>query len=519
MRKYLLVILYIILQFEISLCQSDGLLLISNRDTDQNIFSALITNNYQIFHQWNHPSVVHSTAYFQDDSTLIVPLVIDDPMMPIPNKPGGRFQKLGWFDEVIWDFNFYDSLYTPHHDIEPLPNGNILVICWEVKSAEEAINMGRQTILNEIWPTMIVELEPPNGTIVWEWHIWDHLIQDVNPALPNYGNVSEHPELFDINLGGPVDYVNGDWLHVNAIDYNEELDQIIFSSRHMNEIYIIDHSTTIEEAASHSGGNSGKGGDILYRWGNPMNYGRGTNDDTRIVAPHAANWVEKDYPGSDNILIFNNNPDDSNTGISSEVIEIQPPIDSNGDYFIDENESFGPDDYFWSYGGDSTFFSAWQSGAVRLANGNTLITVAQQRYIFEVDNTNNIVWECHTGANLGFFDYPLRCNKIESEIFNKTNYNLKIVNGYNLLQNYPNPFNPITTVQYDLPEDGLVNITIYDMMGRVVKNLISSQQNSGYKSVRWNATNNENQSVSAGSYFYSIEAGDFKQTKKMILVK
>ena len=143
----------------------------------------------------------------------------------------------------------------------------------------------------------------------------------------------------------------------------------------------------------------------------------------------------------------------------------------------------------------------------------------EQRYIFEVDNTNNIVWECHTGANLGFFDYPLRCNKIESEIFNKTNYNLKIVNGYNLLQNYPNPFNPITTVQYDLPEDGLVNITIYDMMGRVVKNLISSQQNSGYKSVRWNATNNENQSVSAGSYFYSIEAGDFKQTKKMILVK
>jgi hypothetical protein len=85
--------------------------------------------------------------------------------------------------------------------------------------------------------------------------------------------------------------------------------------------------------------------------------------------------------------------------------------------------------------------------------------------------------------------------------------------------NYPNPFNPVTTLQYDLPEDGLVNITIYNMMGRVVSNLVSSQQNAGYKSIQWNATNNAGKPVSAGIYLYEIQAGKFRQTKKMVLLK
>jgi len=91
--------------------------------------------------------------------------------------------------------------------------------------------------------------------------------------------------------------------------------------------------------------------------------------------------------------------------------------------------------------------------------------------------------------------------------------------GFALEQNFPNPFNPFTTLRYDLPEDALVNITIYDMMGRVVSNLVSSQQRAGYKSIQWNATNNAGQPVSAGVYLYSIEAGKFRQTKKMILLK
>jgi flagellar hook assembly protein FlgD len=88
-----------------------------------------------------------------------------------------------------------------------------------------------------------------------------------------------------------------------------------------------------------------------------------------------------------------------------------------------------------------------------------------------------------------------------------------------LHNDYPNPFNPITTLRYDLPENSLVTITIYDMLGRVVSNLVSSQQNAGYKSIQWNATNNQGQPVSAGLYLYTIEAGEFRQTKKMVLLK
>jgi len=99
------------------------------------------------------------------------------------------------------------------------------------------------------------------------------------------------------------------------------------------------------------------------------------------------------------------------------------------------------------------------------------------------------------------------------------NENLDTPIKFNLQNNFPNPFNPLTTIRYDLPEDGLVNVTIYDIMGRPVKYLVNSQQNSGYKSIQWNGTNDAGQPVSAGLYMYTIQAGGFRQTRKMVLLK
>ena len=90
---------------------------------------------------------------------------------------------------------------------------------------------------------------------------------------------------------------------------------------------------------------------------------------------------------------------------------------------------------------------------------------------------------------------------------------------FHLKTAYPNPFNPITSLRYDLPNDGLVNITIYDMMGRIVKTLVNGSQTAGYKSIQWNATNDRNEPVSAGLYLYTIQTGEFRQTKKMVLLK
>ena len=97
--------------------------------------------------------------------------------------------------------------------------------------------------------------------------------------------------------------------------------------------------------------------------------------------------------------------------------------------------------------------------------------------------------------------------------------NIHMPLDFTLHQNYPNPFNPITTLGYELLQESYVNITIYDMLGNVVNNLVNANQSSGYKSVQWNATNNVGKSVSAGVYLYSIEAGVFRQTKKMVLLK
>ena len=103
----------------------------------------------------------------------------------------------------------------------------------------------------------------------------DHLIQDFDASKANYGEVAEHPELIDLNfrLSETTNYRDpSDWIHSNGIDYNPELDQIVLSPSNFSEVWIIDHSTTRTEAAGSNGGNSGKGGDLLYRWGNPRAY-------------------------------------------------------------------------------------------------------------------------------------------------------------------------------------------------------------------------------------------------------
>jgi len=96
---------------------------------------------------------------------------------------------------------------------------------------------------------------------------------------------------------------------------------------------------------------------------------------------------------------------------------------------------------------------------------------------------------------------------------------LPMPDEFSLYQNYPNPFNPTTQIKYDLPEDALVNITIYDIMGRSIRSLVNSQQTAGYRSIQWNATNNLGEPVSAGMYIYTIQAGEFRQVKKMVLLK
>jgi len=361
----------------------------------------LLNNLEQKVKIWNHAESAIGVPHLNTDGSIILQLKSSDHYFGNTRGPiGGVFKKLDYSGDIKWSFDFYNENYHPHHDFEILPNGNILTIGWEKKSFSEGINAGRINIENEIWPLVIHEIEPSiegDIEIIWKWHLWDHLIQDHDSSLNNYGIIKNHPELININIGEFTNLSDGDWLHTNAIAYNEQLDQIIISSRHLSEIFIIDHSTTIEQASEHTGGNSNKGGDILYRWGNPINYGRGTIDDQKLNAQHGAHWIPQYFPGSGNIIIFNNNPSDA-TGTNnqfgnSSVVELVPPIDVGGNYIISDSLAFGPIDYEWEYGGDNTFFSHFQSGAYRLLNGNTIITSTQEKNIFEIDSLGNKVWE------------------------------------------------------------------------------------------------------------------------------
>ena len=214
-------------------------------------------------------------------------------------------------------------------------------------------------------------------------------------ARSNFGVVADHPELMNINSfqpsmeGSPRD----DWTHVNAIDYNAELDQIAISSNHLSEIWIIDHSTTPQEAAGHAGGRHGKGGDFLYRWGNPQRYDRGTADDRKLFNQHDVQWIRPGLAGAGNLMIFNNG--DSRLRPYTTAIELTPPMNADGTYRLQSGQPYGPETLAWEYNPDppERFFSFFISGVQRLPNGNTLVNQGAGAQVREVTPAGEIVWE------------------------------------------------------------------------------------------------------------------------------
>jgi hypothetical protein len=299
---------------------------------------------------------------------------------------------------LLWRVSMNDEDYMSHHSVIKLSNGNILAQVWQVATADEAISQGlnpEQAPANgEFWFEGIVELDPYAVEIVWEWSIRHHLIQDFDIGKSNYGVVADHPELMDVNLNpGEDGRADNDWTHGNSLDYDPESDQILLSIRVMNEILVIDHSTTPQEAAGHTGGRYGKGGDFLYRWGNPQNYGHGTAEDRQLFFQHDANWIRPGLPGAGNIMVFNNG--DANVRPYTTIVEIEPPVSANGSYVREEGEAYGPRELTWAYDPDAAdrFYSAFISGAHRLPNGNTFINAGRIGHQREVTASGEIVWE------------------------------------------------------------------------------------------------------------------------------
>jgi hypothetical protein len=350
----------------------------------------LIDSDGTVNHTWSSSYLPGISVWWMGDGTILRSIKVAGG--PIGGGAGGGVQKIQWDGTVVWDFRYNTDGRFSHHDVKSLPNGNIIMIAWETKTQTQAISAGRNpdyVSSSGFMPDHIIEVQPTgpsSGTIVWEWHVWDHLIQDYDYTKENYGVVADHPELIDANYASSQQV---DWIHTNSIDYNEKFDQILISVRNFNEIWIIDHSTTTEEAAGHTGGNSGKGGDLLYRWGNPAAYRRGNLGDQKLFQQHDATWIEQGCPGEGNILIFNNGV---GRGYST-VDEITPPVNNNGEYYLGPGNVYGPDILTWVYNPQPSFYASYLSGAQRLANGNTLINNGAAGKIFEVNPAGTKIWQ------------------------------------------------------------------------------------------------------------------------------
>ncbi len=299
----------------------------------------------------------------------------------------GHIQEFTFEGEPVWDYRFASTMQLAHHDIFRMPNGNVLMIVWDKKSPEQAVAAGRrpETVgQSQLLVDCIYEIQPTGkttGKVVWEWHVWDHLIQDHDRSQANFGDVAAHPERVDVNFGEgtiaaivakkgeleklrAIGYVGSarpnrkpapvraDWMHSNAVAYNAELDQVLLNVLEFNEFWIIDHGTTTAQAAGHKGGKYGRGGDLLYRWGNPRAYRAGTTKDQKLFGQHNTHWIPKGHPGEGHVLIFNNGQRRTG-GAYSSVDELVLPVDPDGRYAHNVGTAFGPDKPVWSYSAPS----------------------------------------------------------------------------------------------------------------------------------------------------------------------
>jgi hypothetical protein len=357
----------------------------------------------------------------------------------------GRIERIAWDGTLVWEYEVADDYQMQHHDAHPMPNGNVLVIAWEHRYYEDCVAAGRDpahTGPKGLWPDAVLEVKPTlpsGGEVVWEWHAWDHLVQDFDPEADNFGVVAASAGRLDVNydhrgkaaptaeelaaqaeleeqmraLGysgededeeeedaGPAPRGRGtgaDWMHTNAVDYDPVHDLIALSSPNLSEVWIIDHSTTTEQAAGSSGGRFNKGGDILWRWGNPKNHGAGTPEDQKLFFQHNVQFIAPGLPGAGNLLVFNNGQERAAEPFSS-VDELVLPFDPARGFVRegpDAHGPFGPAAPVWSYVAPDpkSFYAPFISGCQRLANGNTLVIDGPQGRIFEVQPDGTLAWD------------------------------------------------------------------------------------------------------------------------------
>lgn len=397
----------------------------------------LIDRAGEVRHTWQHDSSPASGSYLLADGTLLRCGRAETDVHFRGGGIGGVLQMVAPDGELLWSWRYADENNHHHHDIEPLPNGNLLLIAWERISQADAGLHGRDKHhvgKAGLWSDKVLEIRPvppDRAEVVWEWHAWDHVVQDAYPQREAFGFPADFPGRIDVNAdhrdAPPLDasqraaveareegmaalgYVggetpddeelakldeSGDWMHTNSIDYHPELDLILLSSPELGEIFLIDHSTTPAEARTAKGGRWGRGGEILWRWGNPRTYGAGTDGDARLWYQHDPSFLPQ-TDGEQRVLVFNNGSGRPGKSYSS-VLELVLPLNADQGFLRPEGGAFGPQEPAWEYAQPEGFYSAFISGARRLPGGNTLICSGAAGRVFEVNPGGEVLWDYYS---------------------------------------------------------------------------------------------------------------------------
>lgn len=358
----------------------------------------LIDNEGGVVNQWVSQYSAGQSVYLLENGNLLRAAQIQGEGKFTMPSVGGRAELFDWEGNLIWAYNYSTRTATQHHDLYPMPDGNILILAIEVMPDAEARKLGRKMLtppFRQLYNEQVIELKPifpDKAEIVWEWNVKDHLVQDQDRTKGNYGIISEHPHRLDINYLG-TNSPGANWIHFNSVQYNAELDQIALTSKYLGEFYIIDHSTTTAEAATGSGGDYGRGGDFLYRWGNPAAYGHGSPGDRKLFGPHNAHWIGKGLEDEGKIIVYNNG--EFRDPEFSEVIILEAPTRAPGVYVYKTGTAYGPESPGYTYTAPvrTDFYSPFKSSAQRLPGGHMLICEGESGHFFEIDEHQQIVWE------------------------------------------------------------------------------------------------------------------------------
>ncbi len=517
----------------------------------------LINNEGRVIHKWTKSQYPPGQSVYLLPNGNLLRSCMTHGQLSSGGGEGGRIEEYDWNDSLVWAFDYSNAEYMSHHDIRPLPNGNIIFLAVEKKTMTQLLAAGFDSSKFQpeirtkgyMLPDYVAEVHPTypyGGTIVWEWHTWDHLIQDFDPSKPNYGVVADHPELVDADGDGRK--LPSFWNHMNSITYIPKFDQILMSVRGNSEIWIIDHSTTTAQAAGHTGGRYGKGGDLLYRWGNPVCYKTGNATTQKLFEQHDAEWIDSSSPGYGNITVFNN-------GVGrnySTIEEITPPVDSNGFYSRTTGTAFGPAGFTWSYSATppTSLYAGAISGAQRQPNGNTIICDGTHGTLYEVTQSKEVVWKyispvINTGPVMQgtviaqdpthpgeYLNMVFRVQKYAPthpglagrdltpgdylELYPTGTDNNEGANpsSFGLMQNYPNPFNPSTNIRVAIAKSGTYRLVVYDMIGREAATLIDKDLDPGIYNVNFDGS-----ALPSGIYVYRLTGENVNISKKMMLLK